>query len=103
MEIRRNVASSAFWICDCHRVHAQDSAKDFEQYEKFVGAMTKILEEGRREGARRFYIAGDLNVEVGLMPQCWYGVDADPGGFSKDDVARSHERVRLQVFFLVDL
>ena len=36
-------------------------------------------------------------------PQGWYGIDADPGGFSEDDVARSHERVRLQVFFLVDL
>ena len=55
-----------------------------------MGEMTKVLDEGRREGARRFFIAGDLNTELGLMytdedeelqeanwPQCWHGIDAD--------------------------
>ena len=28
---------------------------------------TKVLWEGRRAGAKTFYIAGDLNVELGLL------------------------------------
>ena len=43
------------------------SAKDFQDYEKFMGAMTNILHEGRREGARCFCVAGDLNIDLGLM------------------------------------
>ena len=35
-------------------VYAPDSAKDFEEYESFMGEMTKVLLGGRREGARRF-------------------------------------------------
>ena len=59
---------------------------------------TKILHEGRQAGARRFYIAGDLNIELGLLctgdddvgelselygPQCWQRCDVDLGGFKK--------------------
>ena len=59
--------------------------------------MTNMLHEGRRAGAS-FYIAGDLNIEFGLLctgdddvgdpsevhgAQCWQGCDADPGGFKK--------------------
>ena len=29
--------------------------------------LTKVVQEGRREGARRFYIAGDFNNEWGLL------------------------------------
>ena len=57
--------------------------------------MTKVLHDGRREGAKRFYIAGVFNIEFGMLctgededeelcdkygPQCWQGCDADPGG-----------------------
>ena len=57
--------------------------------------MTKVLHEGRREGASRFYIADDFSIELGFMctsedkdeelrdmygPQCWHGIDGDPGG-----------------------
>ena len=34
--------------------------------EKLMDEMTKILMEGRREGTRRLFIAGDLNSELGL-------------------------------------
>ena len=84
MEIRRKVYGSLS-VC------APDSAKDFEEYEKFTGAVTKCVHESRREAVRRLYIAGDLNIELGLMrtdedeelrdvygPQ-WHGIDADPG------------------------
>ena len=57
-----------------------------------------MLREGRRGGARDFYITGDLNVELGMMcrdekdieelnemyrPLCWYGYNHDPGGFKE--------------------
>ena len=61
-----------------------------------MGAMTRNVHEGRREGLRRFCISGELQVELGLMcteedeelramcrPQCWHGIDADPGGLKK--------------------
>ena len=35
---------------------ASDSAEDLEDYDKFMGEMTKVLHEGRREGARRFLL-----------------------------------------------
>ena len=34
-------------------VFACDSANDFEEYEKFMGEMTKILHDGRLQGAKR--------------------------------------------------
>ena len=77
-------------------VYALDSAKDCEEYETFLEDETKVLHEGRREGARRFVIAGNLNIEFGLNwtdedqemqemcgAQCWHGIDADPEGFKK--------------------
>ena len=36
-----------------------DSATDFAEYEKFMGELTKAILEGRKEGARRFIVAGD--------------------------------------------
>ena len=58
--------------------------KDFEENEKFMAALVKEMQEGRKKGARRFLIAGDLNIEGGLLcmdddeetqevygPQCW--------------------------------
>ena len=58
--------------------------------------MTTVLQDGRREGARRFFVAGDLIVELrqrctdddGEMrefygPQCWHGIDPDLGGLKK--------------------
>ena len=60
-----------------------------------MGNITKVLHEGRQEGARRF-ISGDMNIELGLRcrdedeemqemygPQWWHGIDADPGGLKK--------------------
>ena len=45
--------------------HAPDSSKDMEMYEAFISSVLKVLREGRRGGAREFYITGDLNVELG--------------------------------------
>ena len=59
---------------------------------------TLILRDGRRCGAKRFYIAGDFNIELGLLcagneedeelcgmygPLCWQGYGTDTGGFKK--------------------
>ena len=35
--------------------------------ETFIKNVTKVLWEGRRAGARYFYIIYDLNVELGLL------------------------------------
>ena len=63
-----------------------------------VSSVTKVLREGRRGGAKDFYITSDLNVELGVMctdeedieelegmygPLCWQRYDKDPGGFKK--------------------
>ena len=68
------------------------------QNEKFMEDVTHVLHVGRREGARRFFIAGDLNIQLGLKctdegekeemqemygPQCWHGIDGDLGGLKK--------------------
>ena len=57
-----------------------------------------MLWEGRRARAKTFYIAGDLNAELGLLctddddieelnemfgPLCWEGCENDQGGFKK--------------------
>ena len=57
--------------------------------------MTLILRDGRRCGAKRFYIAGDFNIELGLLcagteedeefcgmygPHCWQVYGTDTGG-----------------------
>ena len=75
-------------------VYALDSAKGFEEYEKFMQELMKVMTEGRKEGANRFFIVGDLNIELGFSceddemkeiycPQCWFGVEADPAGLKK--------------------
>ena len=43
-------------------VYAPDSAKDFEEYEKFMWGL-----EGRKEGARCFFIAGGMDTELGFL------------------------------------
>ena len=71
-------------------VHAPDS-------EKFMQELMKVMTEGRKEGAKRFAVAVDLNIDLGFLcrgqeddemkdiygPQCWYGVEADPRGFKQ--------------------
>ena len=73
---------------------ALDSAKAFEEYEKFMQELMKVMTEGRKEGAKQFFIVGDLNIELGFSceddemkeiywPQCWFGVEAGPGGLKR--------------------
>ena len=65
--------------------------------EIFVKDVTKVLWEGRRAGAKKFYSAY-LNVELGLLstgdddvedvnemcgPLCWQGCENDQGDFKK--------------------
>ena len=72
--------------------------KDLEEFDKSVERMTLILRDGRRCGAKRVYIAGDFNTELGLLcagieedeelcgmfgPHCWHGYGIDTGGFKK--------------------
>ena len=63
---------------------------------KILVSVLKVLREGRRSGARYFYITGDLNV-LGVMctdetdiedlneigPLCWQGYDHEPRSFKK--------------------
>ena len=37
------------------------------QTQATVSSVTKVLREGRRGGAKDFYITSDLNVELGVM------------------------------------
>ena len=79
-------------------VHTPDSSKDMELYETCVSSVHRVLREGRRGGAKKFYITGDLNVELGMIctgendieelneiygPLCWQRYDRDPGGYKK--------------------
>ena len=61
-----------------------------------MGTMTRNVQEGRREGPRRFCISGDVHVELGLMcteeeeelramhrPQRNHGIDAVARGQEK--------------------
>ena len=69
----RNVQTSRSTEERCTAVHfgsvsvigvcAPDSAKDFEEYEKFMRGATKVMLEGRKKEARRFFVPGDLNIE----------------------------------------
>ena len=67
-------------------------------YEACIWSVIKALREGRRGGAKDFYITGDINVELGMMctdekdieelegiygPLRWQGYDKDPRGFKK--------------------
>ena len=77
-------------------VCAPDCHNDLDVHEKFVKDATRILREGCRAGAKKFYVAGDLNVELWLLcardndfeeltemygPLCWQGYNTDPGEF----------------------
>ena len=80
---------------------------------------TKILQDGRRAGAKNFYIAGDLNMELALLcagdeedqelremygSQCWLGGEGDPWGFKEIGEVQHHEGVQVQsCFYLVAL
>ena len=77
-------------------VSALDSAKDHAEYEKDMQGLTKMVLEGRNGGAKRFFVPGDLNIELGFLcmdeedemkdisePQYWYGIDAVPGVLKK--------------------
>ena len=48
-------------------VYAPDSKKSLEMYEECIVRVVEVLSEGRKGGARNFHIAGDINVELGLM------------------------------------
>ena len=68
-------------------------------FEECIASVVKVLREGRKGGGKNFYIAGDINVDLGLMctdeneeeeltklcgPFCWQGYyDKDPGGSQK--------------------
>ena len=43
-----------------------DSKKSLEMYEECISSVVKVLREGRKTGARDFYITGDFNVELAL-------------------------------------
>ena len=78
-------------------MHAPDCQKDLDVYETFIKYVTKVLWEGRRAGAKDFYITSEFNVELGYCtneddndelnemygPLCWQGCDNDPSGFNK--------------------
>ena len=76
-------------------VYAPHSDNDLEQYEACVSGVPCVLREARKAGAKKFYISGDLNVELGMMctdmkdaeemfeiygPLCLHGHKQDPGG-----------------------
>ena len=56
-----------------------------KKYERFMQELMKVMTDGRKEGAKRFFVAGDEDDEMKEIygPQCWYGIDADPGGSRK--------------------
>ena len=81
-----------------------DSAKDFEEYKRFMLGLTKVMLEGRKEGATLFAV--DLNILIAFFfedeemkeifgPLCWYGTDTDLGSFLNIDVAGDYEGVQL--------
>ena len=89
-------------------VYAPDSSTSLETYDVCISSVVKVLQEGRRGGTRDFCIAGDINVELGLMctdekdieeltkmygPLCWQVYDKDPGGFQENHVVRNYERI----------
>ena len=45
-------------------VHAPDPAKNFEEYEKFTQMLTRVMLGGRKEGARRYFVAGDHALTI---------------------------------------
>ena len=86
-------SSGQFLSLPCMR---QTAHIDLDVNEIFIKDVTKVLWEGRQAGAKTFYIAGDLNVELGLLctgdddvqelnelygPLCWQECENDQGGF----------------------
>ena len=74
-------------------VYAPDSAKNFEEYEKFMQMPRRLMLDGRKEVKRWYFVAGDLCVGLRLFcledgddlqdiygPQCLCGAKADHGG-----------------------
>ena len=47
-------------------VYVPDSDNSLKNYEEFMETVKQILRGGRRCDARRFFVAGDLNIELGL-------------------------------------
>ena len=47
-------------------VYAPDSSKDMELYETCVLSVLRVLRERRRGGVNKFYVTGDINVELGI-------------------------------------
>ena len=50
-------------------VYAPVSSKDMDLYEACVSSVLRVLREGRRGGAKKFYITGDVNEES-VMNEC---------------------------------
>ena len=48
-------------------VCAPDSGKDLEEYKKFLEEVTHFLRVGWRNWAQHFSIAGDFNIDLGLL------------------------------------
>ena len=46
---------------------AIDSCRSFEEYEKFMKKLVKVMTGGRKEGAKRFLVAGDVNIELEFL------------------------------------
>ena len=76
----------------------QTQARSLEMYEDYISTVIKALREGRRGGAKEFYIICELDVDLGMMcadendieelmviygPLYWQEYDKDPGGFKK--------------------
>ena len=60
-------------------VYTPDSSKDTEEYEKFIKEATTILQERRRAGAKVFDIAGDFNMELGMLRRSARCTDLNAG------------------------
>ena len=78
--------------------NAPDSSKSLEMYVDYISSVVQVLREGRKGGAKDFYITGDNNADLGLMcaddndegeltklygPFCWQRYDKERGGFKK--------------------
>ena len=90
-------------------VSAPDSAKDLSEYEKYMQGLKKVTLDGRKGGAKRFFVPCDLNIELGFLcteddetkdfygPPCWCGTDADPGVFKKSKWLEIVEEFKCKV------
>ena len=111
MEVWREMYSNSFRNNYGDGSICSNSKKSLEMYENCIPSVVEVLWEGRKCGARDFYITSDFNVALGLMctdendneellgiygPLCWQGYVKDPGGFKKNHVVWDHERIWLQ-------